>query len=156
MMKKLFGLLLIIAMSSSVFAQEEAEVTDYEVYRYALLNASIDEMKKDISRELNDMIANQEGITGKRYKELADAYGDDSKLEAIEAKDFEIKFIELVEKEKEKRIEAIKTVNQELATKMVGDRGKTYKEVKAAVKSNPDLKAKYEAFVAQLEFSGEE
>jgi hypothetical protein len=155
MIKKLFGLLMIIALGNAAVAQEEAEVSDYEIYRYALLNATIDEMKKDISRELNDMIANQEGMTGKRYKELSDAYGDEAALEAMEAKEFEIKFIEIVEKEKEKRIDAIKSVNQDLATKMVGNRGKTYKAVKNAISNDSELKAKYDSFMAEISFTEE-
>ncbi|MCX2744086.1 hypothetical protein OO013_09430 [Mangrovivirga sp. M17] len=142
--------MLMLFFSFGAVAQDD-EVTTEDLYQYALLNVTVDQMKAEISDVINDMIKNQEGIDGKRYKELAGAYGDDAKLAEIGAKDFEIKFIEVIEKEKSDRIDAIKTVNQILATKMMGDRGKKYKAVKAAVKSDDAVKAEYEAIFANIQ-----
>jgi len=138
-----------LMLSAPAMAQDE-EITDSDLHKYALLSEVIDLMKKDISIELNGMIKNQEGMTGTRYKELAATKGDEAKLAEIEAKEFEIQFIGLFDDLKSKRTVAIKTVNQELATKMVGNKGKTYKAIKAALKENADLKARYDQVLASI------
>ncbi|NMM49880.1 hypothetical protein [Marinigracilibium pacificum] len=142
--------LLTLFFGFGAIAQDE-EVTTEDLYQYALLNTTVDQMKAEISNVINEMIKNQEGIDGKRYKELAGAYGDEAKLAEVGAKDFEIQFIELLEKEKSERIDAIKEVNQILATKMMGDRGKKYKAVKAALSSDEAIKAQYATILANIE-----
>jgi len=157
-MKKLFALffaLMVLLSASGVRADDNEEITDQELWKYALLNEVIEQMKKDISTEINEMIANQEGIDGKRYVELAKANGDEAKLSELGATDFEKQFMELVEKEKEDRIEAIKTVNQELATKMVGDKGRTYKAIKEALQGDADLKSRYESILDKIQLAEE-
>jgi hypothetical protein len=54
---------------------------------------------------------------------------------------------------KNDRIEAIKTVNQELATKMLGDRGKVYKRIADALESDAALETRYQAIVAEIKTS---
>jgi len=149
---KISGLLIFSVFTLAAYAQES--ITDDDLRKYALLDEVIDLMKKDLSAEVNAMIKSQEGMTGQRYKELAATKGDADKLTTIEAKDYEIKFLELIDKLKDERIQAIKTVNQELATKMVGDRGKTYKAIKSALVSDADLKARYDAIVGSLQDEG--
>ena len=154
-MKKFITLFFTVAIlfTGVVRADDNSGITDEELWKYALLNEVIDQMKKDISTTVNDMIAKQEGIDGKRYVELSKANGDEGKLTELGATDLEKQFLQLVEEEKEKRIEAIKTVNQELATKMVGDGGRTYKAIKSALAEDESIKARYEAIVAKIEFT---
>lgn len=151
LMNKTMALLIlsIVAFGNVSYAQDE--ITDDDLRKYALLTQVIDFMKKDLSAEVNNMIKSQEGMTGQRYKELAQTKGDATKLTAIEAKDYEIKFLELVDGLKDERMDAIKTVNQELATKMVGNRGKTYKAIKSELASNADMKSRYDGIVALLQ-----
>ncbi len=141
-------IVLMMLVSTASFAQEE--ISDESLYRYAMLQEVILIMKKDISTEINQMIKNQDGMTGKRYKELSAAKGDEVKLSTIEAKEWEVKFLEQTNNFKETRITSIKTVNTELAIKMVGNSGKTYKEIKSQLKENEELKARYDAIVASL------
>lgn len=155
-MKKFKVLFFALAiMTGSAYAQEDGGITNEELWKYALMTEVIEQMKKDINTAINDMIKNQEGIDGKRYLELAKTKGDDAKLAEINATDFEKEFLQLVEDEKEKRIDAIKTVNQELATKMIGDQGRTYKAIKEALAGDAELKSKYEALQGQIRFNGE-
>ena len=142
---KTFALLFMMILSSTVFAQETDEITDEQLWKYALLEEVIDQMKKDISAELNQIIKAQEGMTGQRYKELDSANGDADKLAAIEAKDWEIQFLGNIDEMKNDRIASIKSVNSDLATKMVGDRGKIYKMIKEQLKSNDELAGRYKA-----------
>ncbi|MCC5932198.1 MAG: hypothetical protein JJU28_23330 [Cyclobacteriaceae bacterium] len=148
------GFLAVVLMTglgfSVVHAQDDEQITDQELYRYALMNEVIQQMMADVSTEINDMIRKQEGMTGQRFNELNATGGDDGKLNAIEATDFEKKFLQLVIAEKEKRTEAIKEVNKELATKMVGQRGLTYKKIRAELAKDPELKSRYDAIEAQI------
>lgn len=149
--KTIFSTLLIIGLfsASPVFAQDD-EISDEDLRKYAILNEVIDLMKKDISVMVNDLIKSQEGMTGKRFKELQGAKGDQAKYDELEAKEYEIKFMEIIAEKQAERIEAIKTVNQELATKMLGDGGKKYKAIKTALASDEALKAKYDAISASI------
>ena len=151
-MKSVKIILMVLTMSvlTGKIALAQEEITDTQVGKYAILSSAIDYMKKDISVELNKMIKAQEGMTGQRYKELASAKGDESKLDEMGAKDYEKQFMGLVTKLMEDRKDAIKAVNSELATKMVGDKGKTYKEIKAQLKADETLKARYDAIIAQV------
>jgi len=138
-----------LILATPAIAQVD-EITDKDLRKYALMSEVIDLMKKDISIELNAMIKNQEGMSGARYKELAATKGDEAKLAAVGAKDFEKQFIGLVDDLKDKRTVAIKSVNQELATKMVGNKGKTYKAIKAALKEDADIKSRYDQILASV------
>jgi len=151
-MKKAFLIAFILITGFNSYSQD---ITDEQLYKYALLNTVVDEMKAEISSVVNDMIKNQEGIDGNRYVELSKAKGDEAKLAELNANDFEKKFLDLVEKEKNERIEDLKTVNSILATKMLGDGGKVYKSIKSALKSDEELSARYDQIKADLEFSEE-
>ena len=140
-------------LGSITYAQDNG-ISEEDLRKYAILSEVIDLMKKDLSAEVNNMIKSQEGMTGKRYKELSATKGDEAKLAEIEAKDFEIQFLKLVDDLKKERTSAIKLVNQELATKMIGDRGKTYKSIKAELSSNAELKAQYDQIVSGLKSNG--
>ncbi len=141
-----FGVLSLI----SVVAVAQDEITDIELTRYAMMQEVVNYMKKDISIEINGMIKAQEGMTGKRYKEISKTKGDADKLAAVGAKEWEIKFFEQTDKFKTDRIEVIKLVNTELATKMVGNKGKTYKAIKLALKEDEAMKERYAAILASL------
>ncbi|MEQ8244398.1 hypothetical protein [Fulvivirga sp.] len=142
-MKLLIAALLMGVVVNVSNAQSE-EITDENLRRYALLMESVDAMKAEISVALNDMIKNQEGMTGKRFSEL-------SKGEGEAATEFETKFMATIEEMKEDRIDAIKQVNQLLATKMLPDGGKTYKAIKAAIDSDEAVKARYEVILAKIQ-----
>jgi len=142
--------LLMALISLASFAQDNQEITDKQLWKYALMQEVVDVMKKDISIELNKMIKSQEGMTGQRYKELASTKGDTDKLAAIEAKDWELQFFNLTTTLKDDRTDAIKTVNSLMATKMVGNKGKTYKAIKAQLKADTELKSRYDTIVASM------
>ena len=56
----------------------------------------------------------------------------------------------LVDKLKDVRTASIKKVNSELATKMVGNKGKIYKKIKADLKTDEALKARYDVIASQV------
>lgn len=118
------------------------EVNDEALWKYALMTEVIDQMKADLSASVNDLIKKQEGMTGQRYKELAGGAAPDN--------DFEKQFLDNINKLKESRTDAIKSVNSDLATKMLGGAA-MYKAVKAAAEG--DMKDKFEAYRSQIGFT---
>lgn len=147
---KMLIVTIIISVLAGNLAIAQDEITDSDLRKYAIMSQSIEYMKKDISIELNKMIKAQEGMSGKRYKELAATKGDEAKLAAIEVKDFEKQFMALVNKLMDERKASIKKVNSDLATKMVGNRGKIYKKIKADLKTDEALSARYDVILAQV------
>ena len=147
---KMLIMLMVISMMAGTVAYAQDEITDKDLRKYAVLSQAVTFMKKDISVELNKMIKAQEGMTGQRYKELAGTKGDEAKLAEVKAKDYEKQFLALTNKMKEDRITAIKQVNSDLATKMVGNKGKTYKKIKADLKTDEALKSRYDTILAEV------
>ena len=143
-------LTIVISVLAGNLVMAQDEVTDADLRKYAVMSQSIEFMKKDISIELNKMIKAQEGMTGQRYKELAATKGDEAKLTAVDAKDYEKQFMALVTKLMDERKASIKDVNSELATKMVGNKGRTYKKIKADLKTDEALLARYEIILSQV------
>ena len=135
-----FAMALLSVMAFSQVKAQDAEITNDNLRRYALLNEVVDIMKSDIKSKTSEMVKNQDGMTGKRFNELRKS------MEG--AKEWEIKFMDLIAKKKADGIDAIKTANQVLASKMVG--GKMYKKIKNELKTNDELKARYEAIAAKL------
>ncbi len=129
----------VLMLSSSAKAQE---VTDEHLWKYALMTEVIDQMKADLSKSVNDLIKKQEGMTGQRYKELAGGAAPDN--------DFEQKFMDNVNKLKKSRTDAIKSVNSDLATKMLGG-ATVYKAVKAAAEG--DMKDKFDQYKSQIAYA---
>lgn len=145
-------LLVMVIAGNRVMAQDE--IADSDLRKYAVLNLTINYMKKDISIELNKLIKAQEGFTGSRYKELSAAKGDETKLADSGVTEFEIKVLANISKMVDGRKDAIKETNSTLAKKMVGNNGKTYNKIKAALKEDEGLKARYETILAEV--SGKE
>lgn len=140
---------LFTVLSANVMAQDEDYITEENLRRYALMNEVIDAMKSEINAATNDMISNQDGITGSRFLEVSKGNGDP-------ATEFETKFVEKVNEMRNDRIEALKEVNQILATKMLPNGGKAYKAIKTAISSDPEVKAQYEAILVQIQLADEE
>jgi len=137
-MKRVLG----IAVLSLLFfgAQAQSEISDEDLYNYALMELSKEALVKQISPMVNDLIAKQEGMTGQRFQELQKAKGD---FASVEAQDWEIKFFQLVDKEINEKKEAATDVVKIMASKLVG--ASTYKAIKDGLKSDADLKSRYDA-----------
>ena len=140
---------LFTVVSANVMAQDEDYITDENLRRYAIMMESVDAMKSEISVALNDMIKNQEGIDGARYKELSSGAGDP-------ATEFETKFMNNLNEMIEERKAAIGDVIKIMATKMLPDGGKAYNAIKTAVSADTEVKARYEAILVQVQLADEE
>ena len=151
MMKKVVNGMLALGMVMAVgFINVNAQdVTDGDIKNYAIIELAKNSIIDGISPLVNEMIEKQEGMTGQRYQELQGAGGDAAKLAAIEALDWEIKFYNLVDKQIEKKKSAATDVVKLLASNAMG--AASYKATKAAVDSDPAVKAKFEGFLAAFQ-----
>ena len=139
------GLLIAVGFTT-VNAQE---VTDQDLRNYAIIELAKNSIIDGISPMVNELIEKQEGMTGQRFQELQGTNGDKAKLTAIEAQDWEIQFLNLVNKQIDKKKDAATEVVKLLASNAMG--AAAYKATKAAVTSNPDMKAKFEGYLASLQ-----
>lgn len=145
-MKGFFAILFLTI--STIFSVQAQEYTDQDLKNYAILELAKTSITSTISPMVNSLIEKQEGMTGQRFQTLQGTKGDEAKLKAIEAKDWEIQFLNLVNKQIEKKKKAAGNVVKLLAGNALG--AKTYKAIKAASKSDPAVKAKIDGFIAKL------
>ena len=142
-----------VASLSNVNAQS-AEVTDEELEKYAIMEDSIDAMKKNVNVVINNMIKENENITGQRYLDLSSA--DSTKLKSLNATEEEIAFVQEVQATKDSLVQEINTTFQSLAKDYLGEGGRVYKKVKTAIQSDADVKARYEAKLDEVKAKSEE
>jgi len=146
-MKKLTLVLILIYGFGFSYAQEE--ITDDDLKAYAIANAAVKSITSSISPMVNDLISKQEGMTGQRFKELQDANGNADKLAAIEAKDWEMKFLETINGEIDERKEAAKEIINLMAKYAMG--AAKYKAIRAGLANDAALQARYAPIEARME-----
>jgi len=144
----MLALAAIVFLNSTAVMAQDSEITDKDLYNYALMMQVIEQMKAEVSPAIQALIEEQEGFTTNRYEELKSAGDDEAKLKEMGANDFEVQFMGLIIKEKDKRIDAIKEALNLLAKSMVGV--KNYKTIKSTLSVDPDLKAKYQEISARI------
>ena len=145
MMKKvalLFAFLFAVGFSNA----QDLDITDDDLKAYYIIDLAKNSIVKTISPMVNDLIAKQEGMTGQRFKELQATKGDADKLAAVEAKEWEIKFLNLVTKQIDKKKKAASDVVKILAANALGSA--KYKAIRAGLKEDADMKSRYDGVTA--------
>jgi hypothetical protein len=168
-MKKTFLVLACVLGSFTIFAQVESSnevttdssqtaasadanaqdgISDEDLRKYAILMDSIDDMKQSLLKKMGDMVKNNEGMTNARYNELSKAIGDEAKLQELKATEEEIAFINQVNEAKTQGTENITETFQTMAKDFIGV--ETYNEVKNALASDSEVKARYDQILAEV------
>jgi len=141
------------SFSSTIFsmAQDTQTVSDEELKKYAVAMDSIDVMKSELIKTMNDLIKNNPKITAARYNELSKIINDEQKLTEAKATPDEITAVkEVLAKKNEGTLKINETV-QSLAKDFVG--AATYNKVKKALGADPEVKSRYEAILAEVKKS---
>ncbi len=149
-MKRLSQIVLATLMLALVAANVKAQddITDQDMKDYAIILMAQKSITDKISPYVNGLIEKQDGIDGNRYAALdAAAKGDVAKLPA-DATDFEKQFYQTIQTQVDKRKKAASAVVSNLARYSLG--GKKYNAMKKAYKSDADVKAKVDGFMAGL------
>ena len=140
------GLAVMLFSGVSVMAQDE--ISDQDLYNYALMDLSKEAIVAQISPMVNDLIAQQEGMTGQRFQELQKAKGD---FASVSAQEWEIKFYNLVDGKISKKKQAAGDVVKVMASQLVG--ASTYKAIKSGLKADAALKGRYDAIKSAMKSS---
>ena len=148
MMKKLIYFLVFVIGTGFANAQD-VEISDANLKAYAIANAGVKSITSTISPMVNDLLSKQEGMTGQRFKELQATKGDADKLAGIEAQEWEMKFLDTVNEEIDERKQAAKDLINLMAKYALGS--SKYKAIRDGLKSDADLKARYDAILAKFE-----
>jgi len=148
------GLLLAVGFTSA----NAQDVTDKDIKNYAIIELAKKSITSEISPMVNDLIKKQsasnekQGIgqfTGQRFNELKGTKGDKAKLDAIEAQEWEVAFLNMVNEKIDKKMKATKDVVNLLAKNAMG--ASAYKATKAAIAADPAMKAKFDGYVAAVQ-----
>ncbi|MDH4092294.1 MAG: hypothetical protein OEV74_07630 [Cyclobacteriaceae bacterium] len=146
-----YSLILIAAffvlLSNTLFAQEE--ITDEEIRKYAVTMDSINNMKASLLDDISVMVKSNEDMTNERYNELSKIIDDNDKLAEAKATPEEIAFIKEVAAKKKQGTAKISKTFQTMAKEYVG--AATYNKVKKALKTDADVKSRYQAVMDELE-----
>ncbi|WP_340153474.1 hypothetical protein [uncultured Marivirga sp.] len=144
----MLALAALVLLNSNVAIAQDSEITDKDLYNFALVVQVVEQMKAEVGPAIQGLIEEQEGFDGKRYNELKGAGDNEAKLKELGANEFEIKFMGLLVKEQEEKIDAIKDALNTLVKGMIGVQ--KYKTIKSTLSVDPDLKAKYEEVLNRI------
>jgi hypothetical protein len=146
---KVFGVLvMLVALSSSLSAQDAATVTDEELKKYAVAMDSINELQAVLAGEIKQMVTTNQTLTAARYNELYKIINDENKLMEANATLDEVRFVKEVIAKREAGTAKIKETYQLLAKDYVG--ASSFNKVKRALSSDEALKSKYQGMMDEL------
>jgi hypothetical protein len=144
---QVLGILVAVVVFSSSLIAQDVEITDEELTIYATGMNKVDSIKSVVSAQYVQMIKDEVVLKG-RFNKMKKAIGDDAKLDEIEATPEEIAAYNKIQ-------ESYTTMKSDLnatSTEIIkGDIGANiYNKVKKALKTDAELKTKYESIVDSL------
>ena len=142
-----FLLLFLFLTTTTLFAQNEA-ITDEELKKYAVVMDSVDNMSSELMETITELVKSNDQITAARYNDLYKIIGNEEELAEQNATPEEIEAVKAVLKKKDEGTAKIQETFKSLATEYVG--AATYNKVKKALASDADVKARYDAILADL------
>ena len=147
----LFLFLFSMIMMPDIKAQDaEAPVTDEELTRYAEVMDSVDILKGNVEKAIKDKVSGTEEISASRYNTLYKYSGNPDKLAELEATEVEISFLKELDHLKDSMTTEIKNTFSVLAKEYVGEGGKTYNRISRALKTDDELKARYQEILLRI------
>ena len=157
-MKKItiiLGVFVAILATNFNLSAQDAEISDDNLKLYATVMAKIDVLKSDMKTAVNDMVKGEELMTGgRRYKELKGAKGDEAKYAEIGATEEELAAFNTIMENIGNLKAEFKTSTSTLVKEELG--ASVYNKVKRALKTDADMKTRYEVIVSALNESGED
>lgn len=150
-MRKITLLLLLFVLGlGASFAQDDPDITDKDLKNYAIMEMAVESITSQISPMVSQMIEEQnekiqnpdDRITSERWSQLEGTGGDAGKLQAVNAKDWEIAFLKVVNKQIDKKKDAAGDILKTMASQAIGV--STYKAIKSGLTSDPQLQSRYD------------
>ena len=138
--------LIVFAGSNNSIAQD-VEITDEELKTYAVGMNKIDSIKGAESEQYKNLIKSNEVLKG-RYNKVKKAYGDEAKLAEIEATPEEIAAYEGLQQTYADMKKRLNEMVPEIIKSDIG--AAVYNKVRKGLKTDADLKARYEEVKTSL------
>lgn len=141
-------LALVMVLSVSAFAQDE--ITDEELSNYVRVMAEIDTMKVEMKAKTNDLVKENELMDkGRTFNAIKKADGDSVALAELEVTPEQITAYEEIAAE----IDQMTSDFKENYTSLIKDDlgAGIYNKIKKALKSDDELKARYDEAVANYQ-----
>ncbi len=126
----------------------KSEITDEELEKYAVTMDSVEDMKASLLEDISEMVEANEKMTNARYNDLSKIIDDEAALKEAKATPEEIAFLKEVAAKKEEGTKKIQETFQTMAKEFVG--ASSYNKIKDQLKTNPELKKRYESQLDKL------
>ena len=137
---------------STAYAQDE-EVTEEELEKYAMVMDSIDAMKNKIQEDYNELIQSEELMQGgRRFVEIQGAAKDSVKLNELSVTQEERMVYDNIQAKYEEMTAEFKNKYTALIKDELG--GTLYNKITKALNSDPELKARYEEILSNMQEEG--
>ena len=144
---QVLGILVGVVIFNSSLMAQDVEITDEELTIYATGMNKVDSIKGVVSAQYVQMIKDEVVLKG-RFNKMKKAIGDDAKLAEIEATPEEIAAYNKIQESYGTMKSDLKATSTEIIKGDIG--AKIYNKVKKALKTDAELKTKYEAIVDSL------
>ena len=156
-MKKIWMFLFLFGgLSLAGFAQEEEEVTDEDLKKFATVEVMTSEFVAKKTEELKNMIINNEVIDGgARYNEIKAAWGDAAKEAEINLTDEERAAYKAIKDFQDSLQQSVVDYKTELIKDDTVLGVATYNKVNGAIKEDPAMKEKLDNLVAEMKVKEE-
>lgn len=154
-MKQLIvGAFFSLSLCASVYAQEGETFSDEELTKYATVMVWAKEEQGAMTEDLTGRIKGDDILAASRYNDLKESYGDDAKLKEVAATPEEIAAYEEILAYEDSIKSSFKDtyVGKIKSDISVG----LYNDLKKALKSDADLKARYKDIETSLQEKDEE
>ena len=132
---------------STAFAQEAA-ITDEKLEAYVMVMDSVDALRAQLSEDVSTMIKEHELMDGGRiFNEIKSANGDSEKLTELGITPEQVSAYNEIENEMAERTNNLNSTFSEMVKEHIGI--SEYKSIKKGIKSDEELKERYEALLAE-------
>lgn len=140
----------LIGYLSGVSGQDlSSTISDEELKQYAIVMDSINDLTEQLKGTLSKLIKNNPKISETRYNQLSQLGNDQEKLKAAKATPEELEAIQEINQKRTEETIKLSEALKSLTTEKLG--ASSYNKIRNAVKSDPEVKARYEKVAADLQ-----
>lgn len=141
---------LLACFGNIAFAQDATDegISDEELKRYAVAMDSVEDMKATLMAKITEKVESTDLMENSRYNDLTKIIDDEAALKAAEATPEEIAFVKEISVMKDEGAKEIKDTFMAMAKEYVT--ASTYNRVSKALKSDPEVKTRYQAIFEEV------
>lgn len=142
--------LLTVAAGLTVSAQDlSPTISDEELKQYAMVMDSINDLTEQLKITLARLIKNNTKLSEKRYNQLSQLGNDQEKLKEAKATPEELAALQEINLKRTEETIKLSEALKSLTTEKLGST--TYNKLRNAVKSYPEVKARYDKILAEIQ-----